>query len=169
MPNTPQVRNLNYIRQKDPKMAEVVDDLLRAHQNVAAQLATDPNGSNLVPATVAQLQVQQQNGFVDFAIVDNSRISRAINYYIQYSQTPGFQNPRQITLGPDRNGHTILPNGTYYFRALSQYPAGGPASTPSEPVGPIVIASSAIGTLTLFPSQGSGTGGGGAGQTIQRK
>lgn len=168
MPNTPQIRNLNFIRQKDPKTAEAVDDLVRAHQNIGAQLASDPNGSPITPAVPGQIQIQQQNGFVDLVIIDNSPISRAINYFVEISTTPGFQNPRTVPNGPSRNYHTTLPNGTFYFRVRSQYPAGGPASAPSMAVS-VTIASSVIGTLTLFASQGSGTGGGGAGQTITRK
>lgn len=168
MPNIPQVRNYNYIRQDDPKYAEAFDDHSRAHQNVAAQLATDPNGSPIVPAAPALIQVQEMNGFVDLAITDNSPISRAINYFLEISSTPGFENPRTVPLGPSRNYHTTLPNGTYSLRARAQYPAGGPASSPT-PATTITITTSAIGTLALFPSQGSGTGGGGAGASITRR
>lgn len=164
----PQVRTLNDIRREFPKHAEAFDNLITAHENVARQLSTDPNGSEVTPASPAQLMVQQQNGFVDLAVVDNSPISRAINYYVEWADNPGFNGYRTLPLGPSRNGHIMLPNGTYSLRARSQYPAGGPASAPCKAVS-VTIAASVIGTLSLFASQGSGTGGGGAGATITRK
>lgn len=169
MPRIPQVRSLNFIREKDSKTAEAFDDLIRAHSNVSEQLATDPNGGNVVPPVIAQLLVQQLKGFVDIAIIDRSPISRAINYYLEISTSPSFGNPRTIALGPSRNYHMMLPNGTFYFRARSQYPHGGPPSNPVSAQSALVITASVIGALTLFSSQGSGTGGGGAGKTLSRK
>jgi hypothetical protein len=164
----PQVKTLNDIRRQFPKHAEAFDSLITAHENVAAQLATDPNGSPITPAVPAQLVVQHQNGFVDMAVVDNSPISRAINYYVELADNEGFSGYHTIPLGPSRNGHDLLPNGNWWLRVRSQYPAGGPASAPSQAVA-ISIGGSPIGALTLLPSQGSGTGGGGAGSIIKRK
>jgi hypothetical protein len=136
---------------------------------MANQLGTDPNGKPITPAAIAQVNVQQANGFVDVQILDNSPIVRAINYYVNIADNPGFTNARVVNLGPSRNYHTILPNGTFYIQAQSQYPAGGPPSDPVSASAPVAITTSVIGALTLFPSQGSGTGGGGAGLTISRK
>ena len=169
MPNRIQVRALNHVRQTSAKTAEAFDDLILGTGNLASQLQADPNGADIVPTPVAQVKVQQSNGFIDVAIVDNSPIARAINYYIIIASSPGDPNPRIIPNGPSRNYHTTLPNGTYYISAQSQYPHGGPPSSPVAAAAPVVISASAIGTLALFPSQGSGTGGGGAGKTLQRK
>lgn len=170
------VKSLAYIRQ-DPKLtrvAEAISDLLIGHNNVALQLSSDPNGNDVVPENIAQLQVQHLgNGLVDIAIVDNSNISRAIEYHVEYSTDPAFTNPRGIHLGAWRTGTHVLPNGIYYFRAYSQYPAGGPPSQPIPAQLPVTVANSA--TLPLFPSQASGTGkpnsggGFGSGKVLSRK
>lgn len=170
------VRSLNHIRNTPApdgnRIAEAMDDFLKGHSNVAKQLATDPNGGNVVPANVSQVQAQHLgNGVVDVSITDNSPIARAINYHVEYDSSSEFTNPRGAHLGPWRTGTVVLPNGNWHVRAYSQYPAGGP---PSDPVyaGMVTVAGAASGSL--FPSQSSGTGkpqqggGQGSGKVIQR-
>lgn len=169
------VRSLNHIRQipELTRVAEAIDDLLKGHDNVAAQLATNPNGANVIPENIAQIQAKHLgNGLVDFSITDNSSVSRAIEYHVEYDTSPSFTNPRGLSLGPWRNGSVPMPNGIYYVRAYSQYPAGGPPSKPISAQGTVVVSNSA--TLPLLTSQGSGTGnphaggGFGSGKTITR-
>jgi hypothetical protein len=169
------IKSLSIIKQNPAtlRVGEALDDVATGTNNLAAQLSADPNGSDITPANVAQVQAQHLgNGLVDVAITDNSSLSRAINYYIEADTSPNFtSNPRGITTGPIRNGSLVLPNGTYYVRAYSQYPAGGPPSKPVNAAQPIVVTGSA--SLPLLASQGSGTGnpgqgGQGAGKTINR-
>jgi len=170
------IKSLSAIKQNPtlPRVGEAMDDLLRGSNNVAAQLSTDPNGADIVPANVGQVQAQHLGaGQIDIAITDNSSISRAINYFAEYSQDPNFTNPYTLPMGPSRNNHTlILPNGTWYVRGFSQYPAGGSPSSPVNAPRPIVVSGSSA--VPLFPSQGSGTGlpstggGSGAGKTVSR-
>lgn len=162
------VRSLGYIKQTNNRVGEAIDDLLKGHNNVAAQLATNPNGGDVVPAQVSQLQVQHiGSGAIDLAITDPSPISRAINYYVEYSQSASFSNSYTHVMGPSRNSHSlVLPNGIWYFQARSQYPAGGPASGPVAAKTSVAVTGSS--SATLFPSQGSGTGGGGAGSSVSR-
>jgi hypothetical protein len=168
------VRSLSQIKQEQPRIGEAMDDLKSASNNLAHQLATDPNGkADVIPAQVAQVQAQHLgNGLVDVSITDNSSLSRAINYHVEYSADAGFTNPRGAPLGPWRTGTIVLPNGTWYIRAYSQYPAGGPPSNPVNAQSPIVVSEAATGVL--FASQGSGTGtpnsggGAGSGKTISR-
>jgi hypothetical protein len=174
--NKPTIRSLSAIKQNPalPRVGEAFDDVLTHTGNIAAQLALDPGGTPVVPANVSQVQAQHLgNGQIDIAITDNSSISRAISYFAEYSQDPSFTNPYTLPMGPSRNNHTlILPNGTWYVRGLSQYPAGGPPSSPVNAASPIVVTGSSA--LPMFPSQGSGTGlpstggGSGSGKTISR-
>jgi hypothetical protein len=172
--NLPQVRNFNRLQQQDGKHAEIISDLLKAHGNVAAQLATDPNGADVIPPRISQVEAAHLgNGLIDAAITDNGKIVRAVNYFLEYDTTESFSNPRVIDLGSSRNTPPfILPNGTYFFRAYSQYKAGGP---PSEFVvfpGSVTVTGGV--SASLLSSQSSGTGkpnqGGhfGAGKTLKR-
>jgi hypothetical protein len=170
------VKSLNHIRQDVnlTRVAEAIDDLLRGHSNTSAQLANDPNGSDVVPSPISQLQVQHLGtGQIDVAIIDNNpRLVRAVHYHLEYDTDPNFTNPRGRDLGPWRTAEFLLPNGTWHFRAYPQYPAGGSPALPVRAPGPIVVSGSA--SLSLFPAQGSGTGtpktggGHGAGRTITR-
>jgi hypothetical protein len=169
------VKSLGIIK-SDPRfvrIGEAISDHLIGTNNIAAQLATDPNGKDVVPAKVSGVQAQHLgNGLVDVAITDNSDIARAIDYYVEYDTSPNFTaNPIQRYLGPVRNGSVTLPNGTWYVRALSQYRFGGPPSLPVSFPQPVVVTGSAA--LPLLASQGSGTGlprqaGVGAGKTLSR-
>lgn len=163
----PLIRNLSILKQQSPRLGEAFDDLVTPLDNITNQLGSNPNGGNVVPAPVAQVQAQHLgNGVIDIAITDNSSVSRAINYYAEYSQSPSFSNYYTHVMGPSRNSHSLtLPNGTWYLRGRSQYPAGGSASVPISASGPVVVTGSS--KVALFPSQGSGTGGGGAGSVIK--
>lgn len=168
MPAKLQIKSYNHLRATTPRIADAVDDITNGFGTVASQLAMDPNGADNLPASVALMSAQNLMGHVDFALTDNSKISRAINYFVEIDVAPGFVNPIVVPLGPSRNGTKLLPNGTYYLRPNSQYVTGGPPSAYGPTFGPLVISNSVIGNGTLLPSQGSGTGGGGAGKTITR-
>jgi hypothetical protein len=169
------IKSLSSIKQ-DPTLkrtGEAFDDIVSGTSNLAAQLSADPGGADITPANVAQVTAQHLgNGLVDVAIVDNSSISRAINYHVEYDTSPSFSvNPRGQSLGPWRNGSVTLPNGTWYVRGYSQYPNGGPPSAPIVNPSPITVTGSAA--LPLLSSQGSGTGkagqgGSGSGKTLTR-
>jgi hypothetical protein len=177
----PQVKQLSYIKTADHKLGEAIDDLIRAHDNTSQNLQNDPNGADVTPANVASVKAQTGTaviggvtigGGVHVAITDNSKIGRAVHYFVEYSNDPNFTNPWVEHLGPSRNKMISLPNGTYYFRAYSQYPAGGPPSAPILFSSPIVVTGSPF--PALLPSQASGTGqpstggGHGAGKVISR-
>lgn len=183
----PQVRKLPYIREHNLHYAEAFDDLINAHDNTSDQLQNDPNGSDRIPTKLNGLQVStatstlavsggatvQVGGGVHVAITDNAKnLGRAVNYFLEYDVDPNFRNPWVEHLGPARNRMLSLPNGTFFFRAYHQYPAGGPPSKPVLFSQPIVISGSPF--PALLPSQSSGTGrpatggGHGAGKQIKR-
>lgn len=167
------IRNLPWLRTNDRKTAEAFDDVVRGHTNVAQQLATDPGGADVIPPQISSVEaVHLGSGHIDVAITDNAKIFRAISYFIEYDTSENFTNPRVVSLGPSRNAAPfVLPNGTYFFRAYSQYPAGGPPSNPVN-AGSVTVTGSSSGTL--LGSQASGTahpatgGGAGAGKVLQR-
>jgi hypothetical protein len=99
-------------------------------ENIAFQLAAQPNGAIQTPPDIAALNVQSSGMLVDLTIVDNGAIGRAISYHVEYDTTPSFSNPRGVELGAWRNYTLPLSDGAYYFRAYSQYSAGGPPSNP---------------------------------------
>jgi hypothetical protein len=182
----PQVRQRSYIKTKWYEIGEAIDDLLKAHDATSQNLQNDPNGANVTPPNINGIQAQTGNstlavsggatvpvgGGVHVAITDNGKIGRAVHYFVEYDVTPNFTNPWVEHLGPSRNRMLSLPNGTYYLRAYSQYPAGGPPSTPVLFSQPIVVTNSPF--PALLPSQASGTGipstggGHGAGKVINR-
>jgi hypothetical protein len=184
--SVPQVKQLPYIKSADYRIGEAFDDLIRAHDNTSKNLQNDPNGANVTPPAIGSIQTStgsqtfttsgaatvQVGGGVHVAITDNGQIGRAVNYFVEYDVTPNFLNPWVEHLGASRNKMISLPNGTYYMRAYSQYPAGGPPSTPITAPAPVVITNSPF--PALLPSQASGTGkpstggGHGAGKVISR-
>lgn len=183
----PQIKQLEQVRLKNYELGEAFDDLIRAHDNTSQNLQNDPNGKPIVPSQVSGLAVSlgtqsfatsdgknlQIGGGVHVAITDNSEnLGRAVHYFVEYDVTPNFVSPWVEHLGPSRNKMLSLPNGTYYLRTYSQYPAGGPPSAPTVYPTPVVIANSPF--PSLLPSQSSGTGtagdggGNGAGKVISR-
>jgi hypothetical protein len=171
LPNLGYIRALKNAPIDGPKLAETFDSVSRGVGNVANRLASNPSGVDNNPPQIAMLEAQHLgNGLVDIAITDNGNIQSAISYYVEYSVAPGFPNSRYIHLGTSRNATVYLPNGSYYFKAYSQYISGGQASPPKM-IGPVQVVNSASGTL--LASQGSGTGqpgqsGVGAGPVISR-
>lgn len=159
--------NLTYIEQDDRLYAETFKAVQTSLGNQAQQAGTNPNGAPLVPASPGAIQVQASGGLVDVQITDKSPILRAIQYYVEVDTDPNFTNPRLVASGPGRNFLFTLPNGTFYVQVLSQYPQGGPPSSPLKWPNAVTITGSV--SMTLLGSQGAGTGGGGAGKTINRK
>ena len=169
------VKSLNMVKQNPAttQTGECLDDVSTGINNLAANLGADPNGADVTPSAVAQVEAQHLgNGLVDVAITDNSSLSRAISYFADIDTSPNFTtNPRTYTNGPSRNISALLPNGTYFVQVYSQYPNGGPPSKPVRFPTRIVVTGSA--TQPLLSSKGSGTGrpgaaGQGAGKSLTR-
>lgn len=174
----PTIRNLHYIRQKDPKLAEAFDDLVKAMGNVSVQTVTHPDGANVQPAPVNSVKVVAQDGIYHATITDHNPVYRGVNYFLEYDTDPTFPSPQVIDNKSSRTWRGHLGNQSLYWRAYSQYPQGGAPSTPvahggAQPVA--VVGGGTISGPSLLPSTGSGTassdgtqGGSGAGKTIAR-
>lgn len=160
MPNFA-VPNISYIQQKDPRYAEALKAIEQAINNVATQTASSAQGPQATSPTPAALNVTAAQGVYDIAITDNAPIQRGVEYFLEYSQTPSFNQPTVIHLGTTRNHRVFLGNQNLYWRAYSQY---GPAAGPSKPVyfgnanspTPVVGGGAITGPVPLA-SQGSGT------------
>lgn len=154
------IRNLDYIRSKDPKLFEALSDILTQQQNIAQQVNANPSGLPQSPPTISGLKVTGQNGMFHLQITDNGPIYRGISYHAEYADNPAFTNPQPIDMGAARNHTLFLGNGTYYFRAFSAY-SNGPPGAPAYHGGSIpvpVIGGGLIGGPALLPPQSSGTG-----------
>lgn len=160
MPNF-SVPNIPYIQQKDPRFAEALLAVQEALNNVAQQTAASSQGPQGTSPTPAKLNVTAAQGVYDIAITDNAPIQRGVEYFLEYSLTPSFNQPTVIHLGTTRNHRVFLGNQILYWRSYSQY---GAAAGPSQPVyfgssqspTPVVGGGSITGPVPQ-PSNGSGT------------
>lgn len=122
MARTVFVRNMDYIRSKDPKLYEALIDVQNALQPT----------SQPAPPVVSGINVTAANGFFNVTLTDNGEINAGISYFVEYSPTVGFQQPVTVHLGATRSAQLNLGNQTLYWRAYSQYQ--NPLSPPSAPV-----------------------------------
>lgn len=158
-----QVPHLDYLRQKEPRLAEALQSVQDALNTLANQTGSAPQGSPVTPSTPTAISVTAAGGIFDIAIQDNnpSNLGVGPDYFLEYSLTASFAQPVVIHLGPARNHRANLGNQTLYWRAYSQ---NGRASQPSAPVyfgtvtnpTPVVGGGATVGP-NLLPSNGSGT------------
>lgn len=156
------LRNLDYIRSKDPKLAEAFKDLAEQFGNLESQVNGNATGQPLAPPNVNKLVVTSQNGHFSAAITDNNQnLYRGVGYFLEHADNANFTNPQIIHLGATRNWTGFLGNVTRYWRAYSAYPSS-PSSAPAYHGGNAqpqpVSGGGAIGGPSFQPSQGSGTG-----------
>jgi hypothetical protein len=156
-------------------MGEALGDIQNGVGNIANRLSSDPSGSTVVPPKVSSTQaVHLGNGFVDVSSTDNSpNTTSAVAYHLEYADNPGFNGSIYHGGGPSRNhGRILLPNGKWWFKSYSQYQYGGPPGEGST-TGPVNVTGSLLGSSSLLPTQGSGSGlpgqtGVGFGRSISR-
>jgi hypothetical protein len=162
MPNF-QPTNMDVIRQMSPQLADSIQALADALNNVSRQTGAEPQGTPQPPAAPSVLNVTSAGGIFDIQILDNSPANSGVapDYYLEYSTTPNFAAPIVVPLGPTRNWRRNLGNQTLYWRAYTQI---GRASQPSPATyfGPInaptpVVGGGAVTGPVPLPSAGSGT------------
>ena len=160
------IRNLDYIREKDPRLYEALADLERQQANITQQANGNVTGHPAPPPPIDGLKVAGSNGHFSIAIQDQTPSFRGVNYYVEHADNPNFTNPHVIELGAARNHNVFLGNVTRYWRAYSAYSSSEPsapayqgdASTPLP-----VAGGGAIPGPEFLPSEGSGTGAPGQG------
>lgn len=169
--------NEQHIRAKDPLLAQALDSIVRQIQNVATATASSVSGFSAAPSPISSLSVTAANGIFDVQIQDNSPVNRGVQYFLEYSTTPGFQQPILVSLGPARNFRSTWGSVTLYFRAYSQYPTSAPSAPVyfGPPNNPTAVVGGGAAGPTIQASTGSGTapnngqsGGAGFGYTGSR-
>lgn len=147
------VRNLEYIRHKDPKFYEALYDL---------QAALLPQAQDPPPRVTAINVASLGTGAVDVAITDTGEVNQGVSYFVEHADNPNFTNARQEHFGASRNGVIPIGSRIRYFRAFSQYQY--PPSQPNDPIvfgglgAPSGVAGGGTTTPALQASTGSGTG-----------
>jgi hypothetical protein len=162
-----QYRNRQLIHEKDPELGQALDDAFNYLESVMQQGNFSPSGEVQPPPDVNALAVTAAQGVFDIQLTDNnSGVTRGVNYFVEYSESPSFAAPHVLDLGSSRNYRTFLGNKNLYFRAYSSYPT----SRRSNPIyygtanAPIVVnGGGAVAGPVLNPSSGAGTSRGGDG------
>lgn len=153
-------RNAPYIRTDDNMYADALDDLQGQINSISQQTTASAEGSTPAPPQVSNVSVVASGGIYDATITDNNPVYRGVNYFLEYSLTPGFSQPHVIDLGASRTWRGFLGNQNLYWRGYSAYPTS-PASpvtyfgTVANPT--LVAGGGATAGPTPQPSTGSGT------------
>jgi hypothetical protein len=175
------------IQSKDPRHAQVHQDLADGINRLAVNLASSATGDIPAPKSPDSVAVATGGEFMHIAISHSGQLARNIHYFSEISTTPNFSQPIVIDHGSSRTSHPFplptFPNGggsktNYYVRSYAQYP-GGPPSAPTVAGGlgsPTAFQMGGSTQLTLLPSNGSGTApnngqaaGAGLGRTQRRQ
>lgn len=146
------VRNLDYIRKRDPRLYEALSDI---------RASLMPQTQDAPPPVTAINAVSLGNGAVDVTIADSGPVNHNVHYFVEHADNPQFLNPRPEHLGASRVAQIVVGTPDRYFRAYSQYVY--PPSQPSAPVNfgggtPTAINGGGTATPALQASTGSGTG-----------
>jgi len=152
---------LAYIKQKDPKLGDAMQQIVDQLNQTLVNTGTDSNGDYPAPSRLQNIQVAAANGVAHIQITDNAKIQKGVNYFLEHDTDPSFPRPYVVDLGASRTHLLPVGDSTFYFRAYHQYPG----SKPSEPLvlggsNPTAIAGGGAALPTLFPSTGSGTASG---------
>lgn len=145
-------RNRSYFAATNPELVEAFDDIASHLEAVMNQTNSAPVGSETVaPPKINKLTMTASQGIFEAKIDDNnSDIVRGVNYFLDYSDNPAFNNKRTIALGPSRNWRGTLGNRKLYFQAYSQHP-----NTPMSP--PVFHTTTGL-HPTMVEGGGSATG-----------
>jgi hypothetical protein len=147
-----QLPNLDYLRQKDPKLYETV----KAIQGVLAPATQDPP-----PPVTAINVVSLGNGSVDVTFADGGPVNQGVNYFVEHADNENYTNARVEDLGASRGRVIAIGSPARAFRVYSQY--NNPPSLPNEPTvfggagTPVFVSGGGPTTPPLQPSTGSGT------------
>src|SRR5690242_4273968 len=120
--------HLPYIRTKDPKLGETIDDLRKAFISLAQQAGLSPSGQIAAPQ-IQSISVTAANGVFSVTVTDKSATHLGINYFLEYADNANFNNSHTLFMGPSRSENGLfLGSGTFYFRAFSQYLSSTPSA-----------------------------------------
>lgn len=178
---------LNEIRNRDPHLGKLLEQLIDGVNSVSDHVGVDPRGKVKPPDAHQALNVAAGTDHVHVTITDNSKVRKNVQYFVEWSvNDPAFQNPHVEHLGSSRGKVLPLPakdgGGVpiqYYFKSYSQYVGSDPQSKHTyfgPKFAPTPVTLTGASQLTLLPAVGSGTGrpdgsqsGAGLGLDIERQ
>ncbi len=155
------VRNLQHIRNKDPKLYEALRDIIQQHTTLAQQVNGNGLGNPNPPPSVSSVNVSGRDGFMHVAISDQNPIYRGVRYFAEHADNPHFTNPQIVPMGDSRNVNIPIGNQTRYVRVYSSYISSPPSSAVyhGSQTQPLPVQGGGPGPGPDFlPSEGSGTG-----------
>ncbi|MBA0085986.1 MAG: hypothetical protein HRJ53_13390 [Acidobacteria bacterium Pan2503] len=160
---------LKQIKNRDPHLGMLLEQWFDAVNVSLNHLGVDTKGKVQPPPPIQGLNISPGSDHVHVTINDNSQVNKNIQYFVEYSvNDPSFTQPHVEHLGASRGRVLALPakdsHGTvqnYYFRAYSQYLGSDPQTKQiyyGTKYTPTAVNLTGGSTLSLLPSQGSGTG-----------
>jgi|SRR5215472_9103447 len=160
---------LKQIKNRDPHLGNLLESWFDSINVTFNHAGFDTKGLVQPPPPIAGLNVAAGSDHVHVTINDTSQMKKNLNYFVEYSvNDPTFAQPHVEHLGASRGRVLALPaknqSGTvqkYYFRAYSQYGGSNPQTHQvyyGPRYAPTAVQLTGASTLTLLPSQGSGTG-----------
>lgn len=152
-------KNRALIAQRDPHVAEALDDILNRLYTMADQTNANPTGAPPTPPQIGAVAVTAAGGVVHAQITDGAPVQRGVIYHFEGSTTPDFRQPTLLQSGPSRDYRGALGAQTLYMRAYSQYATGEPSAPVyhGSKAAPTPIAPGGAHGPEYPPSKGSGT------------
>ena len=127
-----QPKNFPFLRQFDPsgKLQECIQSIADEINATKTQTGANGVGPGQTPNSPHAIAVSAAGGIFQVAITDNQS---GVNYFLEYSTTPGFANPRLIPLGPSTSARVNLGNQTLFWRVSAGLPTAPHGSALSSP------------------------------------
>lgn len=188
-------RDLNSIFQKNHEIGYVLEDIIKAVNNLASNIGVSAVGKLAPPDPVDSIQVQGKmdsatntvtasSEILHFTLGHNSAVKKGVQYISEIDTNPNFTQPHVLDHGASRSAFIQLPakdsSGnpqTYYLRSYPQYHGSDPGKRTvlGGLNGATKIQMTGSSSMDLLPSTGSGTanqngqqGGKGLGTVLQR-
>jgi hypothetical protein len=163
-------RLLVELANKDPRQAQLIQNIIDGINTVAKNTATSPVGAIEPPKAPDSISVAVAGEYMHVSHSLTGPINRGIQHLTELSTTPSFAEGSTIVIdhGCSRTSHPFpLPtkdgNGkthNYYVRGYCQYPGSAPSKkyTVGGASSPTVFQMGGDTQMTLLQSHGSGTG-----------
>jgi hypothetical protein len=143
------------------------DKITGAINQVAQVTGVDSTNLKQTPDPISALNVKTSGEMAHVTLTDNSARSRALHYFVEYSNNTSFSGAHVEHLGASRGRVLTLPtnddNGNkqnWYFRAYSME-SGSEKPSPHVYLGqqgaPTAVQMGGTTNLSLSPSTGAGT------------
>jgi hypothetical protein len=162
-----EIRNSTDWSKIAPRLGPMFEKIESSINQVARVTGVDPTNLKQQPDPITKLNVKVSGEMAHVTLDDHSARSRALHYFVEYSNNTNFSGAHVEHLGASRGRVLTLPTNddqgnkqNYYFRAYSMEPG---SEKPSSHVyngqqgAPTPVQMSGTTNLSLLPSTGSGT------------